>query len=142
MIALAAAIVAVGILATAGHVSPGRSPSTNPHIAAVLTAPDATTLTAAVRTGGTSTIIMSPAAGQLVFAASGLAPLPKSKCYMLWLLRPGGDTPESRLPPPVDGMTGPVVASGVRDHDHLGLSVEPARGSPRPTTAMLIDVTL
>jgi anti-sigma-K factor RskA len=139
-IALGAAIAAVGLLL--GNNGASRSTRTNTQIAAVLTAPDAITLTAAVRDGGTSTIVMSPTEGQLVFAASRLAPLPKSKCYMLWLLRTGGDVPGSRLPPPVESMTGPVVVTGIIDHDHLGLSVEPAHGSPRPTSAMLINVTL
>jgi hypothetical protein len=141
-IALGAGIAAVGIFAVISNIGPGGPPRTNAHIAAVLTAPDAITLTAAVRSGGTSTIVMSPAEGRLVFAASGLAPLPRSKCYMLWLLRPGGDIPASRLPPPLDGMTGPVVAAGVSDHDHVGLTIEPAQGSSRPTAAMLIDVAL
>jgi hypothetical protein len=141
-IALGAAIAAVGLFAVRGNNSANRSTPTNTQIAAVLTAPDAITLTATVRHGGTSTIVMSPAEGQLVFAAARLAPLPKSKCYMLWLLRSGGDIPGSRLPPPVDSMTGPVVVTGITDHDHLGLSVEPAHGSSRPTSAMLINVTL
>jgi hypothetical protein len=141
-IALAAAIAAVGLFAVLGNNSANSSTRTNTQIAAVLTAPDAITLTAAVRNGGTSTIVMSPTEGQLVFAASRLAPLPKSKCYMLWLLRPGRNTPGSRLPPPVDSMTGPVVVTGITDHDHLGLSVEPAHGSPRPTSTVLINITL
>jgi anti-sigma factor RsiW len=141
-IALAAATAAVGLFAVLGNNSANRSTRSNTQIAAVLTAPDAITLTAAVRDGGTSTIVMSPAEGQLVFAASRLAPLPKSKCYMLWLLRPGGDIPGSRLPPPIDRMTGPVVVTGITDHDHLGLSVEPANGSSRPTSGMLINVIL
>jgi hypothetical protein len=142
LIALGAAIAVIGVFVAVDDTRSGRSPPANAHIAAVLTSPDAITLTAAVRNGGTSTIVMSPSRGQLVFAASGLAPLPRSKCYLLWLLRPGGDIAASRLPPPIDSMTGPVIASGIHDHDHLGLSVEPAAGSSKPTTAMLIDVAL
>jgi anti-sigma factor RsiW len=142
LVALGAAIAVIGVFVAVDNTRSGGSPPTNAHIAAVLTAPDAITLTAAVRNGGTSTIVMSPSQGQLVFVASGLTPLPRSKCYMLWLLRPGGDMAASRLPPPIDNMTGPVIANGIHDHDHLGLSVEPAHGSSTPTTAMLIDVTL
>jgi hypothetical protein len=140
-IALGAAIAAAELFAVLGNNGASRSRRSNTQIAAVLTAPDPITLTAAVRDSGTSTIVMSPSEGQLVFAASRLAPLPKSECYMLWLLRPGGDIPGSRLPPPVDRMPGPVVVTGITDHDHLGLSVEP-RGSSRPTRAMPINVTL
>jgi hypothetical protein len=39
-------------------------------------------------------------------------------------------------------MTGPVIASGLRQGDHLALTAEPAGGVPRPTTPMMLDVIL
>jgi anti-sigma factor RsiW len=144
MAGLTAAIAALIALVAVNNTWLGGHPqgSTDSHIAAVLTAPDALTLTAAVHNGGTSTIVMSPHEGALVFAAAALPPLPRTECYELWLIRGAGDVPASRLPPSVHGMTGPVVATGVQDHDRLGLSIEPARGSSSPTTPMLIDITL
>jgi anti-sigma-K factor RskA len=39
-------------------------------------------------------------------------------------------------------MSGPVLASGLKTGDRLGLTVEPAGGSPRPTSAMILVLAL
>jgi anti-sigma-K factor RskA len=111
-------------------------------IAAVLTARDAAIKRARVNTGGTATVVMSGREHALVFAAKGLPALPPTRCYELWLMRPGGDKPAGMLPSPRHGMTGPVLASGLRTGDRLGLTIEPAGGSPRPTTAAILLLAL
>jgi anti-sigma-K factor RskA len=111
-------------------------------IAAVLTARDATMITAPVTTGGTATIVMSAHDRALVFAAAGLPALPPSSYYELWLMRPGRDQPAAKLPAPRHGMTGPVLASGLRPGDHLGLTIEPAGGSLHLTTPAILQVAL
>jgi hypothetical protein len=147
---LAAVLAVVAVLAAVavwGGGAVGRSPragsSPQSHdIAAVLTAPDVTVLTARVRTGGTATVVMSGRVRMLVFAANGLRALPGSWRYELWLVAPGGDRPAGLLPVPRHGMSGPVVAAGLRAGDRLGLSVEPAAGSRHPTSAMLFELVL
>ena len=111
-------------------------------IAAVLTAQDATMMTARVTTGGTATVVMSRHERMLVFAAAGLRALPASQCYELWLMRQGADTPAGLLPMPRHDMSGPVVAAGLRSGERLGLSVEPAAGSRRPTSPMTLVLAL
>ena len=111
-------------------------------IVAVLTAPDVTMISARVRTGGTATVVMSRRERSLVFAAADLRALPVSQCYELWLVGPGLDRPAGLLPMPSHGMTGPVIASGLRSGEKLGLTVEPAMGSRRPTTPMLLVLGL
>jgi len=138
----AAAVAAVTVWVTASLGPPAGQPSASQEIAAVLTAPDAVKLTAQVRTGGTATIVMSPHDGMLVFAAAGLRRLSAAQHYELWLIGPGRDRPAGRLPLPSHGMTGPVVASGLRSGDRLGLTVEPATGTGRPTTPMILELTL
>jgi hypothetical protein len=39
-------------------------------------------------------------------------------------------------------MAGPVVAAGLRSGDRLGLTVETASGTRRPTTPMILELTL
>jgi anti-sigma-K factor RskA len=39
-------------------------------------------------------------------------------------------------------MTGPVIASGLRQGDHLALTAEPAGGGTRPTAPMVLDIAL
>ena len=46
------------------------------------------------------------------------------------------------LPAGRHGMTGPVIASGLRPGDHLALTAEPADGSARPDAPMMLDVAL
>jgi anti-sigma-K factor RskA len=137
----AAAVAAVTVWATASLGPPAGQQSASQEIAKVLTAPDAVKLTAQVRTGGTATIVMSRHDGMLVFAAAGLRRLPAAKHYELWLIGPGRDWAAGRLPAPSHGMTGPLVAAGLRSGDRLGLTVERA-GTDRPTTPMILELTL
>jgi len=138
--AAAAAAVTVWVTVSAGP--PAGQPATSQEIATVLTAPDAVKMTAQVRTGGTATIVMSHHDAMLVFAAAGLRRLPAAQHYELWLIRPGQDRPAGRLPTPSHGMTGPVVAAGLRSGDRLGLTVESATGTRSPTTPMILELTL
>jgi len=138
----AAAVAAVTVWVTGSLPPPAGQPSSSQEIVAVLTAPDAVKLTARVRTGGTATIVMSHHDGMLVFAAAGLRRLPAAQHYELWVLGPGRDRPAGRLPAPSHGMTGPVVATGLRSGDRLGLSVEPTAAAGRPTTPMLLELAL
>ena len=78
----------------------------------------------------------------LVFAAAGLAALPSTSCYELWLMGSGGDQPAAMLPAPRRGMTGPVLATRLQPGDRLGLTIEPAGGSPHPTTPAILQIKL
>ena len=138
----AAAVAAVTVWVTASLGPPAGQPSASQEIATVLTAPDSVRLTARVRTGGIATIVMSRHDGMLVFAAAGLRHLPAAQHYELWLIGSGRDRPAGRLPIPSHGMTGPVIASGLRSGDRLGLSVEHAAGTRRPSTPMILELTL
>ncbi|HKR70692.1 MAG TPA: anti-sigma factor [Streptosporangiaceae bacterium] len=140
----AAAVVAAAAIWLSGHAS-GHSPASqlaDPAITAVLTAPDATMIDAAVRPSGSATVVMSLHKRRLVFAAAGLRALPAHRCYELWLVGHGRDRPAGLLPMPRHGMTGPVVAAGLHAGDRLGLSVEPAAGSRHPTSRMILLITL
>jgi len=143
-LALAGIAVAAGIAvwAVTGTSRPAGAAPHGTAIAAVLTAPDVTMISARVRTGGTATVVMSQRERSLVFAAADLRALPASQCYELWLVGPGLDRPAGLLPMPSHGMTGPVIASGLRSGDKLGLTVEPAMGTRRPTTPMLLVLAL
>ena len=123
-----------------------RAQASSQQVAAVLTARDATLMTGAVRGGGSVTIVMSHSMHELVFTAAALHALPASRGYELWLIGSAGDRAVIVLPPARHGMTGPVVASGLRPGDHLALTAEPAAGAAhpagRPTTPMMLDVVL
>jgi len=148
-LSLAAAAAAVTGVAVLLGMSDGsmrdqltRDQASSQQVAAVLTARDATMKTGPVRGGGTVAIVMSHSMRELVFTAADLRALPAAWGYELWLAGPSGDRPVTKLPADRHGMTGPVVASGLRPGDHLVLTAEPSGGTSRPTTPMMLDVTL
>jgi len=148
-LAAAAAVAAAGVFGVSNsgmRDQLSQAQASSQQVAAVLTARDATMMTGAVRGGGTVTIVMSHSMRELVFTAAALHALPASRGYELWLIGPAGDRAVIMLPPARHGMTGPVVASGLRPGDHLALTAEPASGAVhpagRPTTPMMLDVVL
>jgi anti-sigma-K factor RskA len=138
------AVVAVGmgtVMHGAEHrlnVAQGRSHA----IAAVLGAPDATMLTAKVSSGGSATVVMSHRASALVFTAADLPALPHFRSYELWVMGPGDRRPAGLLPAARNGMTGPMVVTGLAPGDKVGLTVEPAGGSGRPTSPPILMLSL
>jgi anti-sigma-K factor RskA len=140
--AVAAAAVLFGVSNGSMHDQLSRAQASSQQVAAVLTARDATMMTGAVKGGGTATIVMSHARRELVFTAADLHAPPGARGYELWLIGPAGDRAVSMLPPLRHGMTGPVIAAGLRPGDHLALTAESPGGASRPTGPMMLDVVL
>jgi anti-sigma-K factor RskA len=143
----AAAVFAVVALAmgTAMHGAQSRldqARGSSHQVAVVLGSPDATLLTARLASGGRATIVMSHRQGALVFTASGLPALPSARSYQLWVMSPGGPRSAGLLPAGPDGRAGPMVISGLARGDRVGLTVEPAGGSARPSSPAILMVTL
>jgi anti-sigma-K factor RskA len=112
-------------------------------VAAVLSAPDASMVTRHVSTGGTVTVVASRRMRMLVLTAAGLHGLPAAQRYEIWLIGPAG----SRSGGMIDGsghgkMVGPMVVSGLSAGDSVGLTVEPAGGSPKPTSPPVLLIAL
>ena len=143
---MAAAAVVFGLSNGSMHDQLSQAQASSQQIAAVLTARDATMMTGAVKGGGTVTIVMSHARRELVFTAADLHAPPGARGYELWLIGPAGDRAVGMLPPVRHGMTGPVIAAGLRPGDHLALTAEPPGGAPhstgRPAGPMMLDVVL
>ncbi|MFJ6631525.1 anti-sigma factor domain-containing protein [Streptomyces sp. NPDC091376] len=105
-------------------------------LADVLTATDVRTTSTSLGDGATGTVAVSRDRDQAVFLASGLPEPGSGKVYQLWFaddgtMRPAGLLESSGAPEallmdgPVDGATG------------MGITVEPAGGSTKPTTTPL-----
>jgi len=97
-------------------------------IARVVTAPDAHVATARTSVGGSVTVVTSAALREAVVSASGMASLPSSRVYQVWVMSPSG----ARSAGLVHGSS--LLASAVRPGDRIGITVEPADGTARPTT--------
>ena len=146
-LALAGALAAVAVVA--GLVSYGmqgrldEAQHRDHMVAAVLSASDATMVSSHVSTGGTATVVMSHHERALVFTAADLHVLPAGESYELWLIGPAG----TRSAGMIDGsghgkMVGPMVVSGLAAGDSVGMTVESAGGSPRPTSPPLVLINL
>jgi anti-sigma-K factor RskA len=97
-------------------------------IARVVTAPDAHVETARTSAGGSVTVVTSAALREAVVSASGMASLPSSRVYQVWVMTPSG----ARSAGLIHGSS--LLASAVRPGDRIGITVEPAGGTARPTT--------
>jgi anti-sigma-K factor RskA len=102
-------------------------------VAAVLSAPDARTVTAPVQ-DGSATVVVSKSRESMVFASSGLRQLPRSRTYELWWMSPAGARPAGLVRPNAAGRTDPLVAHDLGDARQVGVTVEPDGGSPQPTS--------
>jgi anti-sigma-K factor RskA len=144
--AAAAAVLAVAVVFGVSNGSMRQqlnaAQASSQQVAVVLTAHDAVMMSSPVTGGGTASIVMSHARAALVFTAQGLHVLPAGSGYELWLIGPAGIRPVGMLPAGSHGMTGPVIASGLHQGDHLALTDEPAGGSARPSVPMMLDVAL
>ncbi|MET8580980.1 anti-sigma factor [Streptomyces collinus] len=104
-------------------------------VAGVLGAPDAATRSARMA-GGTGTLVVSAGRDRAVFVASGMAAPPEGKVYQLWFADGGRMRPAGLLGTGRAGQT--VLMRGrVDGASGVGVTVEPAGGSRRPTTKPL-----
>lgn len=138
----AAAAIAFGFKALDTQHSLSQAQARDHMLTAVLTAPDAKMMSAPVTGGGTATVVMSHSERVLAFSSAGLPSLPAGQGYELWLMGPSGGRPAAMLPRPAHGMTAPVIATGIRAGDMVELTVEPAGGAPRPTTAPILRLSI
>jgi hypothetical protein len=104
----------------------------------LLSAPDARSGSAEVRTGGTATVLDSRSRDEAVISFTGLAAPPPGKAYQLWMMGPTGARSGGLLALPAAGNPSPVVAHGLGDAQTIGLTVEPAHGSAQPSTTPIL----
>jgi anti-sigma factor RsiW len=135
-----AVVLGIALSGTEQQLDTQRSQSAA--ITAVLSAPDVRTATGPVSTGGTATVVTSLVRHEVVVSTSGLASLPSGKVYELWLISPTAARRAGLLPAAVSGRTAPVLASGFVAGDVLGMTVEPAGGTSKPTTTVILALKL
>jgi len=121
-----AAAVALGITELSAQHQLDQARATA--IARVVTAPDAHVETARTSAGGSVTVVASVALREAVVSTSGMASLPSSRVYQVWVMSPSG----ARSAGLMHGSS--LLASAVRPGDRIGITVEPAGGTARPTT--------
>jgi len=137
---IAVIALTVALVQTGGQLD--RSRAQQARIAAVLAAPDARAVSQPTSAGGTATVVYSRSHRALVVTSAQLPPAPAGKVYELWLLGPPKVRPAGFLRPERNGRSAPVLVPGLVRGDQLGMTVEPAGGTPRPTTTPILVLPL
>ncbi|GAA3395928.1 anti-sigma factor [Streptomyces roseoviridis] len=107
-------------------------------VSAVLAAPDARTVHGKAVNGALTTVVSSQQRNKAVFTAGNLPAPGAGKTYQLWLDHDGTMRPAGLIQ-----GDGTIVLSGdPADAGAVGLTLEPAGGSPQPTTAPLLLMNL
>lgn len=129
-VVLAAAAAVLGLVA--GGIAIGHF--TNP-MTVLANSQDMEKVTDEVDGGGIATVMWSKSMGQAAVTVEGIGPLPRDFVYQLWYMgdtvRPAGTFTED--------MT-MLLQGELLPGDEIGISIEPAGGSPEPTSTPILAV--
>ena len=134
LVAAAAAVIVIG----AGVVyQPWQDDSSVSTISAadqVLTAPDAQKVSVDFTDGSRADVYRSKSKGQAVIVTHDMAAPPTGKAFEVWLRDAGSDTvrPAGLMTKAGDNKV--LLRGDATDADWVGITVEPAGGSPQPTS--------
>ncbi|MFD4242181.1 anti-sigma factor [Streptomyces sp. NPDC058525] len=107
-------------------------------VSTVLAAPDARSVHGRAGNGAFTSVVASDRQNRAVFTATGLPTPAAGKTYQLWLDHDGTMRPAGFI-----RQDGTVLIDGdTADAGAVGLTLEPAGGSPQPTTTPLLLMTL
>jgi anti-sigma-K factor RskA len=137
------AVVAVGLsvaLAQSRSTQSQLSASAQ-QMSAVLSAPDARTVTGEIAGGGRGAVVVSSSQNGAVFVAAGLGAAPGGHVYELWFIDSAGKATPAGTFEPTSAGTAAIPMSGSPDSAAVvGMTVEPAGGSSQPTTKPVLAV--
>ncbi|WP_103340814.1 anti-sigma factor [Amycolatopsis sp. CA-126428] len=135
-VAAAAGVLVGGISIGLDQSVPGR-PVPVADGGAVTSAPDATTVRAAVAGGGSVTVTASRRLGKVLIVAQVLPRLDAGHAYEAWLTGPGAPRSAGLI-----GPEGTVEVALPSATDGIAVTVEPATGSLQPTTPSVANLTV
>jgi anti-sigma-K factor RskA len=134
-----AAVVVLGILLGLSRSELGNTRTEEQQIAAVINAPGSRIVSVRTSVGGRATVVVASSLHELVFSSTGMPGLPSSKTYQLWVIAANGQaTSAGLLARAADGTTAPVLTERVVRGDTIGVTVEPAGGTTKPTTNPIV----
>lgn len=140
--AAAAAVVVVAAAGTGIAVYRSHSPGSGTVTAAqIMQHADAREHTVPVSGGGTITVEASRELNAAAVSFDAVAPAPADRTYQLWLISPVGRISSGGVLGTLPTSTAPLLVR-YGDAGQLAVSVEPAGGSPAPTTRPIVGVPL
>ena len=111
-------------------------------IQAVLAAPDAALHADELTGGGRVTVVVSDTQDAGVVVLADAPPPGPDRAYQLWLVPAGSVTPVSAGVLPAGQAQATELIEGVRGRAVFAVSLEPAGGSPAPSTTPLVGISL
>jgi anti-sigma-K factor RskA len=109
-------------------------------ISRLLAAPDASSVRVPVTGGGSALVLDSRSRDEAAVSFQGLAQAPAGRTYQLWLMAADGSARSVGLMQHAPGQ--PIVVTGLAGEAQVGMTIEPAGGSPRPTTTPVMVAAL
>ncbi|GAA1711590.1 anti-sigma factor [Dietzia cercidiphylli] len=151
----AAAIVLVAAGVTIGRLTGDAGPEDNLPVASppaatmpdevtsLLTAPDLEVSRGQVGGTGSATVLASKTADMAVISMTGIPEPAEGRAYQLWLMGPDHDPiPAGTMESGEVGPSPSAELSGIRNSAQIGITEEPAGGSPAPTGEVLLALDL
>ncbi len=134
------AIVAVGLGAVVAHLSSrvDELEARSSEVYRVLSASDARTVALAGPEALTARMVVSQQEGRAVLVAENLPPLDEDQVYELWLIEADVPRPAGLFQPDEERPVVEVVTADLSRVQGIGITIEPAGGSPRPTSDPLL----
>ncbi|MGW5849685.1 anti-sigma factor [Streptomyces sp. NPDC055254] len=108
----------------------------------VLAAPDARPATGRLDDGGAATVVVSRSRDRAVFVPAGVPAPPPGRVYQLWFADPAGTMRPAGVMDPARPDAPALMAGPVRGATAVGVTLEPAGGSPAPTSEPLMVLAL
>lgn len=140
LIAAAAAVALFfGGVVSANLFQPGDDAQ---QLAAIVAAPDVQTVASPVAEGGSATLVSSESLGLSAMVFEGLPELDADEAYALWYITDGEPTPAGLFTVDAagDGQVVQVLDGAFEAGTIVGVTVEPASGSPAPTTTPIVAI--
>jgi len=143
VVALAAAAAAVALVTGGGMIAStfgerNFDQAQVDQLTAITSADDAQRASIPVENGGTATLVWSNQLLSSALIVDEMASLPDGKVYELWYINDAGARPAGTFSASDDGRTWRVLSGTMQAGDTVGVTVEPAGGSVKPSTDPVI----
>lgn len=137
--AAAALIFGGGVLANSINQNTQQQAQAD-QLAAINSASDSQRVAADMPGGGSATLVWSSELKSSALIVDGLKPLPSDRVYELWYIDSTGARPAGMFTVSSAGSTWRVLEGKMAHGDTVGVTIEPAGGSTKPTTAPVVAI--
>jgi anti-sigma-K factor RskA len=142
-VVLAIAVVGMGVVVGTLNDRIDQMEARSQVVQSLLAAPDVQTLSMEGPEGSQARVLLSREIGQAVVFGHDMAPPPEGRDYELWFIHEDAFVAAGILTVDADGTASHSASGDLEGVVALGVTVEPAGGSPQPTSdpVMFVELT-